>query len=143
MKAQVVLVWLMMMLTIATGFSENSFRTSTIRVLKCDITFSNAGLNSDLPSRICLADTLKKKKEKRKVEIKTFLNADKSWGYKILVDGKLYINQTHIPAVPGNKGFASESDAKKCAGVMKKKIEKNIMPPTVEIKDLDSLKIKY
>jgi hypothetical protein len=92
-------------------------------------------------------DTLKKKSSaaqpKKNISVKTFQNQDKTWGYKILINGKLYVNQPHIPAVPGTKGFASESDAKKCAGVMKKKIEKNMMPPTVEIKDLDSLKIKY
>lgn len=80
---------------------------------------------------------------KSQYTIKTYYVVNVGWGYDIYQKGKLLIHQPHIPAVSGTKGFASEADAKKCAVFMKKKIEKNIMPPTVEIKDLDSLKIKY
>ena len=96
--------------------------------------------------KITLPDTSKKNNtsnKKQNVTIEITKNADNSFGYQLKVDGKLYVNQPHIPAVPGLKGFVSESDAKKCANIMKMKIEKNIMPPTVDIKDLDSLKIKY
>jgi hypothetical protein len=75
--------------------------------------------------------------------IKTYNTPATGWGYDILKDGKLMIHQPHIPAVPGNKGFATKEEAMKIAKLMKKKIQKNIMPPTIDVKELDSLKIKY
>ncbi len=67
----------------------------------------------------------------------------KGYGYNILMDGKLYVHQPHIPAVPGNKGFASVSDAKKAGALIKYKVEHHIMPPSVTVEELDSLKIRY
>ena len=75
--------------------------------------------------------------------IKTYNTANTGWGYDIYQKGKLLIHQPHIPAIAGNKGFSTEAEAKKIGTLMQKKIEKNIMPPTIEIKELDSLKIKY
>ncbi|MFN8155005.1 MAG: DUF4907 domain-containing protein [Bacteroidia bacterium] len=65
------------------------------------------------------------------------------FGYDLMSDGKSMIHQPHIPAVPGLKGFASKEDAEKAGNLMKMKIEKGIMPPTVSIEELDSMKIKY
>lgn len=61
------------------------------------------------------------------------------WGYQILKDGKLMINQDHMPAVEGNKGFSSKEDAEKTANFMLEKIKKGIFPPTISIDELDSL----
>lgn len=79
---------------------------------------------------------------KSNIEIKTF-KADYGWGYDILIDGKKYIHQEHIPSVPGNEGFANEQDAKKTAGLMADKISKNIMPPSVTPQELDSMKVAW
>jgi hypothetical protein len=84
----------------------------------------------------------KPKQPKDKFTIKTY-TVEKDWGYDILKNGKVLIHQPNIPAVAGNRGFRSKEDAEKVALLMKKKIEKNIMPPTIEIRELDSLKIKY
>ncbi len=65
------------------------------------------------------------------------------WGYDIYVDGRLYIRQPHIPAVNGIIGFKSEEDAMKTAELMIYKIEKNILPPSVDISELDSLGVSY
>lgn len=65
------------------------------------------------------------------------------FGYDLMSDGKSMIHQPHIPAVPGLKGFASKEDAGKAGNLMKMKIEKGIMPPTVSIDELDSMKIKH
>ena len=48
-----------------------------------------------------------------------------------------------IPAVPGNQGFATESDAKKVGELMLYKIKNKIMPPSIDVRELDSLGIKY
>lgn len=65
------------------------------------------------------------------------------FGYDLMSDGKSMIHQPHIPAIPGLKGFASKEDAEKAGNLMKMKIEKGIMPPTVSVEELDSMKIKH
>lgn len=61
------------------------------------------------------------------------------WGYQILNNGQLYINQPHIPSVQGNKGFDSKDKAIKTAEYIINKLENNIFPPTVSPQELDSL----
>lgn len=65
------------------------------------------------------------------------------FGYDLMSDGKSMIHQPHIPAISGLKGFASKEDAEKAGNLMKMKIEKGIMPPTVSVEELDSMKIKH
>ena len=85
----------------------------------------------------------------QKVTVEIFSNdtttdaALHGYGYNILMDGKLYVHQPHIPAVPGNKGFASVADAKKVGVLIKYKVEHHIMPPSVSVEELDSLKISW
>jgi hypothetical protein len=78
---------------------------------------------------------------KIKLEVKTYQNDStlKGWGYDIYADGALYIHQPHIPAVPGNKGFQSVQKAKTAGNFAVYKIRNNIMPPSVSVKELDSL----
>jgi len=50
------------------------------------------------------------KKEHVLVELKA-IQTPKGWGYDILTDGKVYIHQNIIPAVPGEYGFRTKEDA--------------------------------
>jgi hypothetical protein len=50
------------------------------------------------------------KKEHVLVELKA-IQTPKGWGYDILTDGKIYIHQNIIPAVPGEYGFRTKEDA--------------------------------
>ncbi|MEZ4924068.1 MAG: DUF4907 domain-containing protein [Crocinitomicaceae bacterium] len=61
------------------------------------------------------------------------------WGYKIYQNGKQYINQPHIPAISGKKGFENKEDALKTANFVINKLENGIVPPTINIIELDSL----
>jgi len=61
------------------------------------------------------------------------------WGYKIFEYGKLFINQPHIPAVQGNKGFSTQEDANKTAEFAISKMQNGIIPPTISVAELDSL----
>lgn len=63
----------------------------------------------------------------------------KGWGYRIMLNGELYINQPHIPAIQGNKGFSNPVFAKKTADYAILKIEQGIIPPTLTVEELDSL----
>ena len=65
------------------------------------------------------------------------------FGYQILENGKLLIDQQHIPAVQGLKRFKTREEAQRLGEHVKSMIQKGIMPPTVSINDLDSLYISY
>ncbi|MFH0896100.1 MAG: DUF4907 domain-containing protein [Bacteroidota bacterium] len=67
---------------------------------------------------------------------------DHGFGYDILMNGKPYIHQPYIPAIQGNKVFSSVEDAQKTAALVNFKIKNNINPPSISIRELDSLKIK-
>lgn len=69
-------------------------------------------------------------------------SSENGYGYKIYIDGKLYINQPNIPALPGMAGFESEEDASKTAKLAISKIREGIMPPTITVNELRSLGIK-
>jgi hypothetical protein len=75
--------------------------------------------------------------------IEVFQNTDGGWGYDILKEEKKMIHQPHIPAVSGIQYFASEEEAQKVAGCMIEKLENNIMPPTVSLKELEELNITF
>lgn len=61
------------------------------------------------------------------------------WGYQIFDGNKMMINQIHIPAIQGNKGFKSRQSAQITANFVLYKLSNNIFPPTVDAKELDSL----
>ena len=65
-----------------------------------------------------------------------------TFGYDILSDNKNLIHQPSKPGLAGNKGFTKKADAEKVASLVIYKLSHNIMPPTVEKREMDSLKIK-
>ena len=65
-----------------------------------------------------------------------------TFGYDILSDGKRIIHQPSRPGLPGNGGFKKKEQAEKVAKLVIYKLSHNIMPPTIERKELDSLKIQ-
>jgi hypothetical protein len=50
------------------------------------------------------------KKDHVLIELKPFHTA-KGWGYNIFTDGKVYIHQDIVPALPGTRGFRTKEDA--------------------------------
>ncbi len=78
------------------------------------------------------------------ITVETFKNDSVmgGFGYNILVDGKIMVHQPNIPAVMGNRGFASADDAAKTANLVAFKLKNNIMPPSVTTTELDSIGIK-
>jgi hypothetical protein len=65
------------------------------------------------------------------------------FGYDILVDGKLYIHQPHIPSISGSTGFLSQDDAHKTADYVADKLRETNALPSLSKQDLDNLGIKY
>jgi len=62
-----------------------------------------------------------------------------TWGYDIYNTGKLFIHQPSIPAMPGNKGFATKAAAEKVAKKVIEKIRKGENPPTVSVEEMKQL----
>ncbi|WP_170154424.1 DUF4907 domain-containing protein [Mangrovibacterium diazotrophicum] len=79
---------------------------------------------------------------KIKVGVQSTQQADGGWGYQILKDTSVYINQPYIPAVSGHQTFKSEEDAMKAGRLVLKKIVKR-QNPAITIHELDSLDIQY
>jgi Domain of unknown function (DUF4907) len=77
------------------------------------------------------------------IQVIVFKNdvATNGYGYDIMVNGKKMIHQPTIPAISGNHGFHSESDASNAGALVKRKLLNNEMPPTISIDELNSLGI--
>ncbi|MGB0932875.1 MAG: DUF4907 domain-containing protein [Lishizhenia sp.] len=73
---------------------------------------------------------------KRSYTFQTFETTDFGWGYCIFKGEKKILNQPHIPAVQGNRGFQSQEDAKKVAKLVVKKINQGNFPPTVSEQEM-------
>lgn len=71
----------------------------------------------------------------------TVENGTSDWGYQLLKDGQLMIDQKHIPAIQGNRGFATKELAEKTANYILDKIKKGVFPPTISVEELDSLNV--
>ncbi|MBY0426967.1 MAG: DUF4907 domain-containing protein [Cytophagales bacterium] len=68
-----------------------------------------------------------------------FQSPNKTWGYNILINGKLKIHQPNIPGIPGESGFKSKLSALKTAELAIKKIKQGLMPPTISTEELKKL----
>jgi hypothetical protein len=82
------------------------------------------------------------------VEVKP-ISSSNGWGYEIIADGKVYIHQEFIPAIPGRHGFKTSDDAVKVGKKVVAKISANQIPPTITVDELkemgivnDSLQVK-
>jgi hypothetical protein len=56
------------------------------------------------------------------------IQTSKGWGYDILNDGKMFIHQDIIPAVPGGHGFRSKEDALAVGRVVYDRVRAGEMP---------------
>ncbi len=61
------------------------------------------------------------------------------WGYEVLINNKVYVNQTIIPAISGKYAFGEYQDARKTAAFVVQQMMQNVIPPTVSVEELDSL----
>ena len=68
---------------------------------------------------------------------------DNTYGYEILINGKVFIRQKNIPGLTGLIGFKRKQDAEKGAQLVLKKLSAGIMPPSIDKHELDSMKVKY
>ncbi|WP_292010130.1 DUF4907 domain-containing protein [Chryseobacterium sp.] len=67
---------------------------------------------------------------------------DSGYGYQIIKNRKIVINQPYIPAINGEIPFKSSEEAQKTAELVVSKIGKYSLP-RVSVHELDSMKIEY
>ncbi len=62
-----------------------------------------------------------------------------TYGYNILMDGRIIVHQPNVPARPGVEGFRTVEAAQLVGEFVLQKISENIFPPGVSVSELDSL----
>ncbi|HEX8532279.1 MAG TPA: DUF4907 domain-containing protein [Cytophagales bacterium] len=72
------------------------------------------------------------------LRLQTFRTAG-GWGYAIYAGNRCLIHQPFIPALPGNRGFATEAKARRAGQWMARKMVGSRKPPAVTRRELDSL----
>ncbi len=75
---------------------------------------------------------------KRDVELKYF-ETEVGWGYDVIINGKNYIHQVHLPCECGGDGFETKEKAMKAAEFLKRKIENYDRSLQISRVQLDSL----
>jgi hypothetical protein len=78
----------------------------------------------------------------RHLEVQTF-EQNGGWGYRIIQDTTAFIEQPGIPGIPGRVPFKSRNEAESVASLVIQKLNNGTFPPTVTIKELDSLRVNY
>jgi hypothetical protein len=66
---------------------------------------------------------------------------NKTWGYDIYMEKRLFIHQPNVPGLPGNDGFKTKAAAAKIVSLVIEKIKRGVIPPTVTIEEMKKLKI--
>ena len=127
-----------------TGVGNNGVYKENDNNIKDTITVKSSKPEIDLPPIDTSGNAERSVAiKKMDIQIKTFQNTEVGgFGYDILMDGHMYVHQPTIPALPGNNGFATVELARKVAELVTYKIRHNILPPTLEVKELDSLGVK-
>jgi hypothetical protein len=75
------------------------------------------------------------------IEVKDPLNRS-GWGYEIIVEKKLFISQTAVPDIGGNRVFKAQEDAAKVARLVIQKIrDRPDQMPAVSVRELSALQV--
>ncbi len=83
-------------------------------------------------------ENIENQKPERVVEINYF-ETSVGWGYNVIINGKNYIHQVHLPCECGGEGFATKEKAMKAAEFLKQKIENHERSLYISRAQLDSL----
>lgn len=77
------------------------------------------------------------------LEYKILCLENKTFGYNIYINSKLFLHQTTIPCLAGFNGFKNKEDAQKVAVNIISKIKNGEMPPAITEEELKKLNINY
>lgn len=70
---------------------------------------------SFLAIQVTMAQVPSTEQQAEKLEYQVVSAAEKTWGYDILMDGKLFIHQPFAPGISGNRGFSTKEKAELAA----------------------------
>jgi len=73
------------------------------------------------------------------IEMKAIPVLNGGWGYEVLANGKPYIHQEFIPAVPGHYTFKNKEHALQVASKVVEKMKQGQQLPTISIDELKQL----
>ena len=76
---------------------------------------------------------------KSKYSYRVFHTPETGWGYQVFRGSKIIINQAHVPAVPGVKGFETRQQAEIAVKYIMEFVEAGNERPSVNPEDLDSI----
>jgi len=93
----------------------------------------NAGQDSMLLEQ---KNQLAREYGQKKIEYFIINVPNDQFGYYIMIDGQMYIEQKTIPAIEGNQGFKTREDAEKISKLVIQKIREGEIPPTVSVEEL-------
>ena len=79
--------------------------------------------------------------EKKNTSYQVFPVAN-GWGYRILIDTTVFVQQEQIPAVQGFAFFQSKDDAVNTAKLVIQKMKKYELP-MITVAELDSMGVEY
>ena len=77
--------------------------------------------------------------QQNQFQVAIFKNIDNTYGYDILKDSKILIHQPSKPGHEGNAGFLKKQSARSVAKLVIYKLEHNIIPPSINKFEIDSL----
>lgn len=77
--------------------------------------------------------------ENADLTIRVISSANGTFGYDILLQGRPFVHQPNIPALPGNGGFTTRERARRVAELVVRKIRSGKMPPTVSVEELNGM----
>jgi len=95
---------------------------------------------SFLTIQATMAQSPSEEQQTEKLEYQLIEAAENTWGYDIIMDGKLFVHQPFVPGSKGSIGFAKESQAAAAAQLVIEKIQKGIMPPSLTINEVQLIK---
>lgn len=76
------------------------------------------------------------------VNFRSFQNADKTWGFTIIINNVPFRNYNTIPYKKNDAGFSSKQEAEQVAEIFVKQIKKGIQSPVLTRAMIDSMQIK-
>jgi hypothetical protein len=76
------------------------------------------------------------------INYRSFQNADKTWGFTIIINNVPSRNYNTIPYKKAQSGFSSKDEAESVGGLFVKLIRKGVQSPVLTKNMLDSLGIK-
>ncbi|MDA9121425.1 DUF4907 domain-containing protein [Flavobacteriales bacterium] len=62
-----------------------------------------------------MAQSRSEEQQTKKFEYQLIEAAENTWGYDIMINGKLFVHQPFAPGISGNKGFSSKEKASSAA----------------------------